>query len=414
MKTASAHLMVGIFALVVAAQAARAQDPAELGPAIIHALEFSPDGKTLAAATGGESSGGGPVVLWSVAVGAKEWKSRVLTVEPAGCSSVAFSPDGKRLAYGDWKDKAVVVEVESGEVVQRMQLAYPVPGVAFSPDGSTLATACHNKSAYLWDVESGEELRRFEGHEDRVNSVDISPDGTLLLTSSNDRTVKLWDLASGTEVYTSPPGGTFGAEFSADGKLFASAGGDGYTRVRETESRKLVFFPRTPGNAARFSPDGDWLAVAVYGSEAKVFRMEMRAPTGTELRRIDELIDVFYGDDYAKREAASAELAKFGLVAEQRLEEAAASKDAEVRIRGREALRRARSPEPDQSLGGLDGRVQSLAFSPDGKLLAVGSRGGDVKVWSVPGFEVVAHLQPANSDRNPTRRQVMDEQKTPR
>lgn len=389
------RILLATLALVFSVEVSRAQESFDLAPASVSGLAFSPDGKTLAAATGGESSGGGPLVLWEVDATGKDWKRQELVKEPAGCSSVAFSPDGKRLAYGEWKDKAVVLDIETGDVVQTLQLAHPVPGVAFTPDGSGVATACHNKSAYLWDVASGAETRRFEGHEEQVNSVDISPDGTLLLTASDDRTVRLWNLNDGQTVYVSPRGGNVlpDASFSADGRLFAYPTASRYIHVRETASRKLMFFPRAAAQVLGLSPDGGWLATAAHGNTASLFRLDLRQPSGRDLRRIDEQIDEFYGEDYAAREAASAELGKFGLVAEQRLEEAAISKDAEVRIRGRELLRQARSPEePLRELGDLDGNVLSLCFSPDGKLLAVGSRDGDVKVWSVPQFEEVAHL----------------------
>jgi hypothetical protein len=113
--------------------------------------------------------------------------------------------------------------------------------VAFSPDGTRLASASRDQTVKVWDAASGQELRTVKGHTNVVRSVSFSPDGTRLASASDDQTVRLWDAASGQELRTLKGHAlqVMGVAFSSDGTRLASASRDKSVRLWDAR-------PRTP------------------------------------------------------------------------------------------------------------------------------------------------------------------------
>src|SRR5262249_33166736 len=75
-----------------------------------------------------------------------------------------------------------------------------VSSVAFSPDGKRILTGSPGGTAKVWDGDEGAELLSLKGHTSLVRSVAYSPDGKRIVTGSNDRTAKVWDALKGTEL----------------------------------------------------------------------------------------------------------------------------------------------------------------------------------------------------------------------
>ena len=131
-------------------------------------------------------------------------------------TSVAFSPDGRKLAVGRWARSPgttlVVLERRGGHVIgEPLGVTYEISdqlqldrhwesvmGVAFSPDGETLAAGGAEGAVHLWAINSEEDIqsipRVLPRHKDSVFKVVFSPDGKTLASGSDDGTVLLWDI----------------------------------------------------------------------------------------------------------------------------------------------------------------------------------------------------------------------------
>ncbi|KAG8942641.1 hypothetical protein FRC03_002970 [Tulasnella sp. 419] len=74
--------------------------------------------------------------------------------------------------------------------------------VAYSPDGGLLATGSQDKKVIIWDSRTGAQIHSLEGHSDGVLVVDFSPNGSLIASGSYDRSVRIWNSASGILIHT--------------------------------------------------------------------------------------------------------------------------------------------------------------------------------------------------------------------
>ena len=116
-------------------------------------------------------------------------------------SSVAVSPDGRRIVSGS-SDKTVAVwDLESGAPIHRLAgHRDAVSSVAVSPDGRCIVSGSADKTVAVWDLERGACILQFDG-QGRGESVAVSPDGRFIVSGSWDETVAVWDLESGALIH---------------------------------------------------------------------------------------------------------------------------------------------------------------------------------------------------------------------
>ena len=157
----------------------------------LHAAALSPDGKTLAVAGYGLSNGRCWVYLIALPGGDV---LRVLKGHTNSINTLAFSPDGKRLASASGDKTARVWDVNTGENTLTLRgHTESVRGAAWSPDGGRLATASNDNTARIWSAETGKEEAVLRGHDRELQCVDWSPDGKTVATGGKDRSIRLWN-----------------------------------------------------------------------------------------------------------------------------------------------------------------------------------------------------------------------------
>jgi WD40 repeat protein len=141
-----------------------------------------------------------------------------------------------------------------------------------------------------------EPLLRFyiNGHTDKVSSVAISPDGKTIASASEDTTIGLWDLATGNPVHPALLGHTKGVmtvAFSPDGRHLASGAEDGQVllwNVAQGYSYQALFAKNAWVYALAFSPDGKYLAASFTDKSVVLWSMIDRSITCPSINGLSE------------------------------------------------------------------------------------------------------------------------------
>jgi len=245
-----------------------------------------------------------------------------------------------------------------------------VYSVAMSPDGKTLATGSFDYTIKLWETKTGQEITTFagpQGHQKMVLSVAFNNDGSLIASGSADNTLKIWEVpgknplpktGKDTPNASLKPPRNFGhpnhvdaVAFQPGGNLLVSGCHDGKIRifdlVKNAQIKEINAHP-TPMAAMiytlAFTPDGKQIVSAGYDKSLKLWDLS----TGNLVREFK----AYKAKEFEK--------------------------------------------------GHQEG-VFSVAFSPDGKLLASGSGGIEraLKIWNVADGTVIRDLTNPRIKANP-------------
>jgi WD40 repeat protein/energy-coupling factor transporter ATP-binding protein EcfA2 len=377
----------------------------------LRTVAFSPDGRTLA--TGGDD---GKIMLWT----SGGEPVATLTGHVGRVRDVVFGPDGFTLAsVGD--DRTVIL----WDVRRRDRQATltghtdSVRTVEYSPDGRILATGGVDRTIALWDPGSGSRLAVLSGHTDRINDIVFAPDGHQLASVSPDGTVRLWDAARHTMLATleGNSGDTLAIAFSPDGHTLAAAH-DNTVVVWDVARRiergrltghtdkiyALAFHPSLPllvsagedrtailwdptrlplaghtdaVNAVAFSPDGRTVATASNDRTVVLWDARRRTPLAT-LAHVGPVNEVAFSPDSRTLAAAGGSPTHASGLADNYI-----------------SLWDITDPAAPVERGDLAGHheaVRSVAFSPNGLLLASASDDGTAILWELSARTPLATL----------------------
>ena len=300
-------------------------------------LAFSPDGAILASTHEDDS-----ITLWDVSSGLPIGEPLTATMGVGG--SLAFSDDGQFLASTGTSglqenDNVVTIwDVTSQKLVRefRSGTPWPLTQIAFSPGSHRLASGSRDGTILLWELDVRHPLATpLSADADAAMFVTFSPDGRLLASGANDGVVRLWDLASGEEV---------------DSLTISETGGG--------------------VNSIAFSPDSKTIIACTWdwGKNVTLWDITSDVPVGIGL-------------EGHKNEAFSVAFSPTGDVA------ASSAWDGAIIFRDPETGEALSEPltdiSPDEGSSFRSNDIWSIAFSPDGKLLASGRGGGDILLWDV-------------------------------
>ncbi|CCO35249.1 Vegetative incompatibility protein HET-E-1 [Rhizoctonia solani AG-1 IB] len=285
--------------------------------------------------------------------------------------SVAYSPDGSRVAVGCLDGSVSIRNAYDGTLLVGPLQGHTdaVRSVVFSGDGRLVASGSADCTIRVWDVRSGSLITDpFHGHTDRVNSVSFSPDSTRIASGSSDSTIRVWRATDGAllmdplQVHT---GAIKCVTFSSDGTLIASASSDKTIRLWHSHDGTPAASPllgHTDGvNCVTFTPDGTRLVSGSHDYTVRVWRVsDGSAVTGPFQGHTDRVTSVAVSGD--GRLVASG------------------SRDCTVRVWRLDDGTLAAGP-----FAGHTDWINSVVYAPDGTRVISGSDDGTMRVWNVRG-----------------------------
>jgi dipeptidyl aminopeptidase/acylaminoacyl peptidase len=245
--------------------------------------------------------------------------------------------------------------------------------LTLSPDGSTLATAAGDGAIRLWDATSQQERTQLDEHKSAPCALAFSADGNRLASADRENNLMLWDRA-GKRLWACSSGHdrfVFALAFAPDGRTLASGGTDVAVRLWDAatgKQRSALSGHATAVSAVAFAPDGRTLATGDLNGVVKLWDLDTEAARvtlpaagaeSTTEKLVEGVTALAFAPDGRTLAVAVDQTVRLWDLATGRLV---------------------------ANLAGHEGKVQCLAYSSDGTLLASGSHNRTVRLWDVTRY----------------------------
>jgi WD40 repeat protein len=380
-------------------------------------LLFAPDNKTLAAL----DMMGRDVVLWDAATGdelrafTSEMPRRAVPRFYPAFGTASFSPDGKRLVVGGLRSAIRVLNIETGKETEEAVHRSPIVQVGYAAEGKTIVSVDADGMAATWEPPQGKELRRLKPEQDR-QGIYLSPDAQHVITHTTQGQVVLHEFATGKRVILpvehSFPFTSVMAVSPAAQRVAVSSSTEttvdillidvqGKLRRRlplpfnpEADDTRFGLPPRRVATLL-FSPDGQFLAAHYDGEQIMVWNLA----TGKEQCRIgfprnSPILTLAFSRD------GKTLLVDVGGEAPGMWETATGKERRAIRARTAALPEEPRPPIRRLGYGRYNvlSPMNTVALSPDGRLLARARPGGVVQLWDVGADKEVGQLKGHRAD----------------
>uniref|UniRef100_A0A5F8GHB9 Telomerase associated protein 1 n=1 Tax=Monodelphis domestica TaxID=13616 RepID=A0A5F8GHB9_MONDO len=352
----------------------------------------------------------GLLELWDLQGGWRVFQTKAHQLQITDC---CLSPDHRLLATVSLDRHLKLWDTVHGKLASQHLSQKPLNCVAFHPEEQVITTG--NWAGCL----SVLRLDRLKGSESSVRAVTFAPSGTVLAASHLDGTVELWAWQKGAQLASFPAhlGYVASALFLQSGRQMLTAGEDGKVQMWSGSLGRpkgtLDSLPLSPALSVAISPDRAFVAVGHHSDGIRIYRTSSVSDAAVSaLAWLNPKVLVSGGEDgnlqcwmlaYVTPHRLwllpAHQKAVLGLATSQELL-ASASEDFTVRLWSLQFLTQpnlAKKLHPGRELRGHTGPVTCCSFSPDGGILATGSRDQSLLCWDVrmPEAPVVMHSLPA-------------------